>query len=89
MAHDYQLLLVLVNKVLLGHSHSHLVEGGTVAKNLPTHIEGARDTGSIPGLGSFPEEEMAIHSSSFPWKIPWIEEHGGLQSMGLQRVRND
>ena len=40
MAHDYQLLLVLVNKVLLGHSHSHLVEGGTVAKNLPTNIEG-------------------------------------------------
>ena len=53
MAHDYQLLLVLVNKVLLGHSHSHLVEGGAVVENPPTNIGGTR--GSIPGLGSFPE----------------------------------
>ena len=55
MCHDYQLLLVLVNKVLLGHSHSHLVEGGAVVKNPPTNIGGARDTGSIPGVRSFPE----------------------------------
>ena len=31
------------------------------------------------------EEEMAIHSSILVWKIPWMEEHGGLQSMGLQK----
>ena len=30
------------------------------------------------------EEEMAIHSSILVWKIPWIEEPGGLQSMGSQ-----
>ena len=35
------------------------------------------------------EEEMATHSSILAWKIPWTEEHGGLQSMGLQRVRHD
>ena len=35
------------------------------------------------------EKEMAIHSSTLAWKIPWIEEHGRLQSMGLQRVRHD
>ena len=29
------------------------------------------------------------HSSILAWKIPWMEEHGGLQSMGLQRVRHD
>ena len=29
---------------------------------------------------------MATHSSILPWKVPWIEEPGGLQSMGLQRV---
>ena len=29
-----------------------------------------------------------IHSSTLAWKIPWTEEPGGLQSMGLQRVRN-
>ena len=32
------------------------------------------------------EKEMAIHSSTIAWKIPWTEELGGLQSMGLQRV---
>ena len=33
------------------------------------------------------EKEMATHSSILAWKIPWTEEPGGLQSMGLQRVR--
>ena len=32
------------------------------------------------------EKEMATHSSTLPWKIPWMEELGRLQSMGLQRV---
>ena len=32
------------------------------------------------------EEEMAPHSGILAWKIPWAEEPGGLQSMGLQRV---
>ena len=30
------------------------------------------------------EKEMATHSSSLAWKIPWMEEPGGLQSMGSQ-----
>ena len=33
--------------------------------------------------------EMATHSSVLAWKIPWTEESGGLQSMGLQRVRHN
>ena len=32
------------------------------------------------------EKEMAIHSSILAWKIPWTEEAGGLQSMGLQEL---
>ena len=32
------------------------------------------------------EKEMAAHSSTLAWKIPWMEEPGRLQSMGLQRV---
>ena len=32
------------------------------------------------------EKEMATHSSTLAWKIPWMEEPGRLQSMGLQRV---
>ena len=32
---------------------------------------------------------MVTHSSILAWKIPWIEEPGGLQSMGSQRIRHD
>ena len=34
-------------------------------------------------------KEMAIHSSTIAWKIPWTEEPGRLQPMGSQRVRHD
>ena len=33
------------------------------------------------------EKEMATHSIILAWRIPWTEEPGGLQSMGLQRVK--
>ena len=33
------------------------------------------------------EKEMATHSSILAWEIPWTEEPGGLQSIGLQRIR--
>ena len=35
------------------------------------------------------EKEMATHSSILAWRIPWMEELGGLQSTGLQRVRHE
>jgi len=35
------------------------------------------------------EKGKATHSSSLVWRIPWTEEPGGLQSMGLQRVGHD
>ena len=35
------------------------------------------------------EKEMAIHSSTLAWRIPWTEEPSGLQSTGSQRVRHD
>ena len=35
------------------------------------------------------EKGMATHSSVLAWRIPWTEEPGGLQSMGLQRVRHN
>ena len=37
------------------------------------------------GWKDLPEKEMATHSSTLAWKIPWMEEPGRLQSMGLQR----
>ena len=38
----------------------------------------AGDPGLIPGSGRSLEKEMATHSSSLAWKIPWTEEHGRL-----------
>ena len=35
------------------------------------------------------EKKMATHSTILAWEIPWTEKPGGLQSMGLQRVRHN
>ena len=35
------------------------------------------------------EKDMATHSSTLAWKIPWTDEHGRLQSMGWPRVGHD
>ena len=40
-------------------------------------------------LGTYLEKAMAPHSSTLAWKIPWMEEPGGLQSMGSLRVRHN
>ena len=42
-----------------------------------------------PGREDLLEQEMATHSSILAWKIPWMEEPGRLQFMGLQRVGHD
>ena len=39
------------------------------------------------GWEDLPEEDMATHSSILAWESLWTEEPDGLQSMGLQRVR--
>ena len=38
------------------------------------------------GVGGTAEKAMASHSSTLAWKIPWMEEPSGLQSMGSLRV---
>ena len=45
----------------------------------------------VPSLGREDplEKEMATHSSTLAWKIPWTEEPGRIQSMRSQRVRHD
>ena len=48
-----------------------------------------RELGTIPGEEDPLEKGMATHSSILAWRIPWTEEPGGLQSMGLERVRHD
>ena len=53
--------------------------GGSVVKNL---LVNSGDSGLLPGLGRYPGEEMATHSSILAWQIPQTEEAGRLQSMG-------
>ena len=60
-----------------------------VVKNLPAKAGDVRDVDSIPGWGRSLEEGMATHSSILAWRIPWTEEPGRLQFMGLQRVGHD
>ena len=60
-----------------------------MVKKLPANVGDIRDVILIPGLGRRKEEEeMATHSSLHAWRIPWIEEPGGLSSIGSQRVRH-
>ena len=56
-----------------------------VVKDLPASAGDIRDTGSTPGPGRSPGEGMATHSSVLAWRIPWTEDPGGLQSIGLHR----
>ena len=56
--------------------------GGSVVKNPPAN---AGDKGSILGSGKSPGEGNGNSFQYFCWRIPWLEEPGGLQSMGLQR----
>ena len=50
-----------------------------VLKNLPANAGEAGDASSIPGTGRSLEKEIATHSSTLAWKIPWTEEPGRLQ----------
>ena len=57
-----------------------------MVKNLPAMQEnGIQSLGWEDPL----EEDMATHSSILAWKIPWMEEPGRLQSVGLLRVGHD
>ena len=62
-----------------------MVPGGSDSKESAIS---SGDLGLIPGSGSL-EKGMATHSSIPAWRIPWAEESGGLQSIGLQRARYD
>ena len=63
--------------------------GGTVVKShLPMQEAQEKWVRSL-GWEDPLAKEMAIHSSTLAWKIPWTEEPGRLQSMGSQRVGHD
>ena len=58
-------------------------------KNPPAKQETQEILVQFLGWDDFLEEEMATHSSTLAWRIPWTQELGRLQSMGSQRVGRD
>ena len=76
---------------MYGKNFNQLRERGTslvaqTVKRLPTMWE---TWVRSPGWEDPLENEMATHSSTLAWKIPWTEEPDKLQSMGSQRVGHD
>ena len=64
--------------------------GASLVAQRVKHLPAMRET-RVRSLGREDpvEKEMATHSSTLAWKIPWTEKPGRLQSMGLQRVGHD
>ena len=65
-------------------SHTQLV-----VTNVPVDAGDVRHTARFLGWEDSLEDEMATHSGILAWRIPWTEEPGGLQSMGLQGAGHD
>ena len=82
-------ILKFVLAMKLPFAISHVPKGfpsGSVVKNLPANAGSpAGDAVQFLGREDPLEKEMATHSSILAWKIPWTEEPGGLQFMGLQK----
>ena len=64
-------------------------EVALVVKNPPANRGDIRVAASVPRLGRSPREGYGNPLRILVWRITWTEEHGGQQSMGLQRVGHD
>ena len=65
------------------------IKHGAVVKNPSANAGDARDVRLIPALEDLLKYEMATLSSIIAWKIPWMEDPDGLQSMRSQGVRHN
>jgi len=63
--------------------------GGSVVKNPPVNAGDKKTQIQFLGGEDPLEKEMAVHPNILTWEIPYTEESGGLQFMGLQRVRHN
>ena len=68
-------------------SHPYMTTGKTIALTKQTFV--GKVMSLVFNMLSRLEKAMAPHSSTLAWKIPWVEEPGGLQSMGSLRVGHD
>ena len=63
------------------------LSGASLVAEMVKNVPAVQETQVRPlGREDPPEKEMATHSSTLAWEIPWTQEPGRLQSMGLQRV---
>ena len=73
--------------------YTHAMEWASQVAQLVKNLPAMQETQEIPvwllDWEDPLEEGMATHSSVLAWRIPWTEEPGGLQSIGLQRVGHD
>ena len=76
----YNVVLVIVSAVPQMNQQGI---GGSVIKNMPANV---REVGLIPGSRRSPVEGNGNPLQYLLWKIPWTQECGRLQSMGLQTV---
>ena len=79
---------MIINKYILNGCY-HFNMGFPVGTEVKAFACNEGHQSSIPGSENLLEKEMATHSSILAWRVPWMEESGGLQSMGLQRVGHD
>ena len=84
--HDFDAFYMISLYDLMTPKGSNDFPGGSMVKNLP-----ATQKWQVRSLSweDLLEEGMATHSNILAWRIPWTEEPGGLQSMGLQRAGGD
>ena len=75
---------------LRAHRYTLFTQEASLVAQMVKHLPVMQET-RVQSLGwEDPlEKEMATHSSTLAWKIPWTEEPGRLQSMGSQRVGHD
>jgi len=93
------IILCLLYKLTYTHTHTHTRTHSAsshrashvalLVKNPPANTGDLRDVGSVPGSGRCPGGGNGNLLSILAWRIPWTEEPGGLQSIGLQGVRLD
>ena len=80
---EFQKIARRDKKAFLGDQCKEIEEKNRMGKTRDL-LKKIRDT-----QGTFLEKAMATHSNTLAWKIPWMEEPGRLQSMGLRRVGHD
>ena len=81
--------MVVWHHWLNGHEFEQTL-GTSLVAQMVKHLPTMRETWVQSLAREDPlEKEMATHSSILAWRIPWMEEPGGLQSTGSQRVRHD